>query len=708
MNRKQRRAAKKQSQQVSVNGTDLFSQGVACHQQGDLDKAEALYRKLLANEPKHAEGWYHLGGIAYQKRQWADAIEYLQKALNIVPDYAEALNILGVAYKNLGQLDDAHQQLSKAIALQPNFPDALCNLGNVLMTMGQLEDAKEHYQKAITLNPNFVLALSNLGAALLKLRRWDEAIEHLKKAISLSPHYAEAHNNLGVAYKELYKNEQAIECYQNALMLNPDYGDAHNNLGNAFVALGRYEESLEHFQRAIALGLGTAEVITNLGTAYHELGRYEEALTHYQQALAANPGHAATYNNMGNSFNLQGRPEDAITYYQKALEQAPDFAEAYHNIGVVHSEQGRINDALKYFKQSIANNPHYTLAYRNIGSLHKYDQDDEFSVLVMQAAQNMDALSDEEKMHLHYALGKYYGDTGDYDRAFSHYNSGASLKRTTLNFDPDMIEAAFKGVIQFFETGDFFHTGNRGCTSHTPVFILGMPRSGTTLVEQILAAHSQVHGAGELKEFDQALNGFRVNQNIWDSTTRESQDLASRGQNYVNAVQKLDPAAQRITDKMPFNFMNIGLIHLALPNATIIHCKRDPIDTCLSNFFTYFAEPIDWSYNLEEIGRFYSAYAHMMEQWHRMLPGKIIDVQYEDIVANLYGQAHRLIEQCGLPWEEACLSFQKAKRTVRTASSGQVRKPIYTSSVQRWRRYEAHLGPLLEALSPVLSNAKAA
>ena len=722
MNRKQRRAAQiaaqKQSKQTPANGagainsgvnsSGLFAQGVACHQQGRLDEAATLYRQLLKKDPRHADGWYHLGGVAYQQNRWPEAVEHLQQALDIAPDYPEAHNVLGVALKNLGQLEDAFDHLTRAINLQPKFPDAHCNLGNVFMQMDRLEDAVKQYRRAIVLKPEFVLAHSNLGATLLKLRRWDDAISSLKKAVALAPDYAEAHNNLGAAFYEQGHAEQAIVHYQKALELTPEYADAHNNLGNSLVTLERHNEALDHFQQAIALGLNNAEVLSNLGTALHELKRYDDALQQYQQALAINPSYAITYNNMVNTFSMQGKPGEAITYYRKALEHAPEYAEDFNNIGIVYSEQGKIDKALESFQKTIATNPHYTKTYRNIGNLHNYSNNDVYAMPLLRQTSKMDTLTVEEKIHLNYALVKYYQDTGDYDQAFRHFNSGAGLKRKSFDFDPNVIEIAFKGVAHFFDPSGLNNVQHYGHTLKLPVFILGMSRSGTTLIEQILAAHPNVYGAGEVTDFDKALHGFNANKNLWDASSKEAEELAERGQHYAQTLQNYEPNALRITDKMPFNFLNIGLIHLSLPNATIIHCKRDPVDTCLSNFFTYFTEPIDWSYDLTEIGRFYCAYAELMEHWHKILPGRILDVQYEDVVGDLEGQSRRIIESCGLPWDDACLEFQKAERTVRTASMGQVRKPIYTSSVQRWRRYESHLGPLLNALQPVLDKLKAA
>ncbi|MEX2450018.1 MAG: tetratricopeptide repeat protein [Rhodospirillales bacterium] len=715
MNRQQRRAAKKHSKGPGLPAAGtvtkpdaLFARGVEHHQAGRLDRAEAAYRDLLALESGHAEGWYHLGGIAYQKADWPRAAECLQKALSLKPDYVEALNVLGVSYKNLGRLPEALECLQGAVALRPGLADARCNLGNVFLQLGRLEDAEKQYRDALDLNPGFVLAHSNLGAALLKQHRWDDAVGCLKKAIALAPSHAEAHNNLGVAYKEQDRTDQAIAQYRKALEFSPDFADAHNNLGNALVAAKQTDAAIEHYRRALALGLNNAEILTNLGAALQEKDRLDDAAQCYRRAIDLAPDYPVAYNNMGNVLNLQGRPDDAIAFYRKAVGIDPTYADAHNNIGVVMSEQGRLKEAIETFKNTISADPDHARVYRNIGTLHKYGENDAFAAALLDKAKDLETLSPENQVHLRYALGKYYQDIGSYDDAFGHFKAGASLKRGMLTYDPATIENALHGVAHFFDPGALSGIPAYGAPDDAPIFILGMPRSGTTLVEQILAAHPQVHAAGELKDFDAAFGGFRVNKNVFTATSPEAANLAARGQAYADGLRRRDPNVRRVTDKMPFNFMNVGLIHLALPNATVIHCRRDPVDTCLSCFLTYFAEPIDWSYDLEETGRFYAAYAKMMDHWHAALPGRLLDVQYEDVVADLETQARRIVEQCGLPWDDACLDFQNARRAVRTASAGQVRKPIYRSSVQRWRRYEPHLGPLLRALAPVLETSKAA
>ncbi len=311
-------------------------------------------------------------------------------------------------------------------------------------------------------------------------------------------------------------------------------------------------------------------------------------------------------------------------------------------------------------------------------------------------------------MSLHFALGKCYDDSGDYDKAFPHFMAGCKMKRAKLTYDPANAERQFAGLMEIFDQAAIDRLRGSGDPpgdpSGVPVFVLGMPRSGTTLTEQIIASHPDVYGAGELHDL------LRIaERNIGGATTPVSfpdnlraldrQTLTAWGAEYVAGLKQRAPDAKRITDKMPANFFAVGLIHLMLPNAKIIHVNRNPVDTCLSCFTRLFNRKQEHTYDLAELGQYYVHYARLMDHWRKVLPaGAFLDVQYEDIVADQEAQARRLIAYCGLEWNDACLDFHNTKRSIRTASVTQVRQPIYTSSVERWRHYEKFLGPLLDAL----------
>ncbi|HTN93507.1 MAG TPA: sulfotransferase, partial [Gallionella sp.] len=313
-------------------------------------------------------------------------------------------------------------------------------------------------------------------------------------------------------------------------------------------------------------------------------------------------------------------------------------------------------------------------------------------------------LSENRRMSLHFALGKCYDDTGDYAKAFPHFMAGCKMKRAKLAYDPANAERQFAGLMEIFDRAALERLRGAGDPSALPVFVLGMPRSGTTLTEQIIASHPDVHGAGELHDL------LRIaERNIAGMTTAipfpdnlralDRQTLAAWGAEYAAGLKQRAPEAERITDKMPANYFAVGLIHLMLPNAKIIHVNRNPVDTCLSCYTRLFNRKQEHTYDLAELGRYYVQYARLMQHWRNVLPaGAFLDVKYEDIVADQEAQARKLIAYCGLEWNEACLDFHNTKRSIRTASVTQVRQPIYTSSVERWRHYEEFLGPLLDAL----------
>jgi tetratricopeptide (TPR) repeat protein len=363
-----------------------------------------------------------------------------------------------------------------------------------------------------------------------------------------------------------------------------------------------------------------------------------------------------------------------------------------------------MDEAEASLRKALEIKPDLFEAKYGLAQIRKVKADDENLAALISAAEaarnGAAPLSGKDAIFMHFALGKSYGDIGDYDKAFPHFIEGCNLKRAKSSYHPDETARYFVSIMRNFgaETIDKLRGG--GDTSHLPIFILGMPRSGTTLTEQIIASHPEVHGAGELPDLmviaerEIATATFPDNVGLLDQAS-----LTARGAEYVTGLKRRAPGARYITDKMPGNFQAVGLIHLMLPNAKIIHVNRNPVDTCLSCFTTLFKYGHEYSYDLAELGRYYADYARLMEHWRRVLPaGAFLDVHYEDIVADQEGQSRRILEYCGLEWNDACLDFHKNKRAVSTASVSQVRQPIYKSSVERWRPYEKFMGPLFDAL----------
>jgi tetratricopeptide (TPR) repeat protein len=463
---------------------------------------------------------------------------------------------------------------------------------------------------------------------------------------------------------------EAVALYKRVLLQKPDYAAAHINLGVALVQQGRIDEAIEHYQRALALDPRAADVLINLGTALATQGKIDDATAHYERALVIDPDNAMAHNGLGNILKILGRFDDARAHFERAIAIHPDYAEAH-------------------------------ISRAEIKSFHPGDPD----LAALEKLAGRDGSSANKAPIIHFALAKAFEDCGDYGRAFEQLRKGNDLKRRQIHYDEPATIKLFRRISAVFNSRLFDRFRGEGDPSSVPVFVVGMPRSGSTLVEQILASHPQIHGAGELTDLETATStvlGAGAVPFPDFVPTLDGARLRRIGQRYLAQLQALGNGRLRIVDKMPGNFLKIGLIRLVFPNARIIHTMRDPIDTCTSCYSQSFTAGQEFSYDLAELGRYYRLYGDLMAHWRSVVPsGAILDVQYEDVVDDLEGQARRLIEYCGLPWDDRCLSFHKTERPVKTASLVQVRKPLFRGSVERWRRYEAGLGPLLKELGDV-------
>jgi Sulfotransferase family len=365
---------------------------------------------------------------------------------------------------------------------------------------------------------------------------------------------------------------------------------------------------------------------------------------------------------------------------------------------------GRTEEARRAFETAVQLAPRRVLFYAGLAEIRRFAKGDRHLAAMKNLARDLARLGREEQIQLHFALGKAFADLTQHDRSFCHLLAGNTLKRQQINYDEATVLGEFDRIRAVFTRGLMQDKRGLGHPSSVPVFIIGMPRSGTTLVEQMLASHPKVFGAGELSDFRDAVVRLAAREAVPQPypetvSSMTGPKLFSLGADYLAHVRRMAPSADRITDKMPGNFLAAGLVHLALPNARIIHIRRDPIDTCFSCFSTLFAADHPHAYDLGELGRYYRAYAALMEHWHDLFPVEVmIEVQYETLVTDFEGEARRIVAHCGLDWDDACLAFYRTQRPVQTASMLQVRQPIYQSSVGRWRPYQDMLGPLLEAL----------
>ena len=513
----------------------------------------------------------------------------------------------------------------------------------------------------------------------------------------------------GDALMDQGRFEDAEAAYRRALAARPGDAAICSNLGVALDRQGKFAEAASSYQRAVALKPDYADAHFNLGVTLMKQGKLTDAAARLQQALALKPDYAAACNNLGIILVQQGKPELAAAQYERALAIRPDYEEACNNLGNTYAEMGRLEDAVTAYRRALAIRPDFAEAHYNLSAKKKYTADDPDLKTLEAMARKSAKLTPKAQMNMWFALGKAREDIGRYDDAFAAYSAGNKLKRVTFEYDEDKASAAIDDIIRRYDrafaakkkAGLF--GGKPGCGNATPVFILGMPRSGTTLIEQILASHSKIHGGGELPflpEIVSSATGLPAGSSYMDWLPGAGGGaLRKTGEAYVRKIRALDGGALRICDKLPRNFLYAGLLHKVLPDAKIIHAVRDPLDTCLSIYALLFQQNLPYAYDLTELGRYYRRYARLMEHWKSVLPeGRILEIRYEDIVADLPTQARRMVAHCGLEWEDTCLEFHKNMRPVRTASIAQVRQPLYKTSVARWKNFERHLGPLQTAL----------
>jgi tetratricopeptide (TPR) repeat protein len=680
-----------------------------CRTEGRLMEAESVCRKIIEARPNSPEAEHLLGIIAHQSGKIGEAIEHIQQAVKLAPQVAIYHANLGEMCRLAGRVDDAIAAGRRALALNPNYAGALSNLGIALFDQGNFEEALALYDRAVALDPSFAQAHSNRGNALQRLKRFAEAEPSYRRALELQPSFADALNNLGTCLRELKRSEEAEAVYRKAIELMPNDPDTLDNLALALKDLDRLDEAAELLCRALLVEQRVDKFHAHYGAILLDQKKIEDAAAAAERALALNPDNPDAVNLMGRVASERGNPAASLSNYKRALELKPDLADAHNNMGNALKELGQLGEAREAYLEALRLDPAIPGVYVNLADSKKFVPGDPHLVAMEKLAAKPENLSKIDRMQLDFGLGKAYADVEDFPRALKHLLAGNAAKRAAIAYDEkstfalfDRIETAFSEALMKAEAG-------RGDPSAMPIFIIGMPRSGTTLTEQIIASHPLVHGAGELQTLNDVILAVRGPHGDILAYPEfipalDARALQQIGAQYVALVRALavkhrGADAKFVTDKMPSNYYFAGLIHLALPNAKIIHTVRDPVDTCISCYSRLFSAQQNHTYDLAELGRYYRRYEHLMAHWRRVLPpGRMLDVRYEEVVADLEKQARRIIAHCGLPWDDRCLSFYETERPVRTASATQVRQPIYKDAVGRWRAYQQYLGPLLGAL----------
>jgi len=533
---------------------------------------------------------------------------------------------------------------------------------------------------------------------------WTEAKRLYRKVADAVPRHAPIFQRLGLIAAREGRPTDAVDDFQRSLSIEPADPVCLNNLGNVLRELGRLPASVSAYRQALGRQPDYPSALYNLAGTLVLLGEHSQAVGVYRDLLRLAPDDVEAWHALGLSLLEIGEGAEAKKALQEALRLAPDDAEILNELGVVHQFEGEFEAAARLYLASIESDPGFARAYDNLVRSRRMKNDDLALVEPIEKIACDVSRDDDSRLIARFALGKIYDDRADYEKAFENYAAGNALKHRTVDFDAAEHGAWVDRVLE--EYGEEFigdHSGE-GNPSTRPVFVLGMIRSGTSLVEQILASHSRVHGAGELLEISKLVTDLPATLDTpveYPECIRhlDANAIRTAADAYLQRLAARDDRALRVVDKLPTNFLHLGFIAVLLPNARVVHCRREPLDVCLSIYFQRFARGHFYAYDFRDIAAYYAEYERLMAHWKNVLPIAILDVQYERLLDDLESESRRMLNYCELDWQRACLEFHRSQRPVRTASSWQVRQPLYRTAKARWRNFEPHLDGLKKALS---------
>lgn len=653
---------------------DLMSKAVGFHQSGALAKAEKLYKRILKTEPGNADALHLSGLVAHQLGRHPRAIQLINRAIRQNGAQSTFHTNLANIFNQLGKCGEAEAACRRALALNADDADAYNALGQALAAQGRPGDAVDAYQSAVRLNPAHITARINLASQQAGTGDMAAAVVSLEAVLAEAPSHPLAMSNLATILRSLGRLDEAEGYCRKAIALDPDFAKAIHGLGMIQSTRGQLTAAAGNFERAYELTGDTGETLLNLATVYAAQSKFDEAIALFEETLTDNPNSTKAYFNMGVCYSEKGDMVSAVACFHRALEFDPRNIEAYYSLGTSGKD---------------------VLSPDHLQNL-----------ALLSGAPN---LTPEEQVKVEFALAAQAERQGATGPAFSFYLKGNDIRRRTLaargqKFMPEIYERTAENIETLFTPAYFAGKADQGIDSERPVFIVGMPRSGTTLAEKIASSHGQAAGAGErsdillyVENLVRVAGEGALFPDVVDK--QPSEDLQQFAGEYLSRLNEVDSEAPRIIDKMPANFMYLGLIAIMFPQAKIIHCKRDPRDTGLSCFFQNFVHDHPWSCDLGDIGVYYRTYERVMAHWQKVLPIPILDLHYEDVVRNQEAASRKMIDFLGLAWDPRCLDFHRTEGAVRTASKWQVRQPIYTKSVGRWKEYEPYLAPLLQALA---------
>jgi len=677
----------KQGEKAVADITHRLSVAIQWHQAGELQKAEAGYRQILEINANNDEALHLYGVLLHQTGRSVMAEEMIQSAIRLnTSDDTYYFNLAEIQ-RVIDQPKEAIINYGIAIELENGEADYYFGLGCAFSDIRDWQQAAENCKKALIFSPDDPQTHNNLGNALAEMGIFELAIEHFNIAISLQPDDAGSYYNLALVLETESSEAAALAAYQKALSLNPDMPQALVNLGRIQRQSNNLTEAEKNYQQALALEPELNNALQGLAAVYRDIGDYALAMKYYQQLLDINADDVNALTLMGDCLAKLDRYDMATGLIEKALIIEPDNASSHFGMGTCLQAMGRFEEAAESHRKALQLQPDLTSAAYNLALISSQSISDSDLELLSQRT-NDGSLDESARINLHFALAKAYQDRGLYDDAFAQLHTGNGIKSASQPFIPEIYEDTVERIIGTLDKSFFDSHIGYGLETEVPIFIVGMPRSGSTLVEQIISSHPQAYGAGELNDI--RLLAKRI-PGILHTGQTDPEYLVDMPVNIVERLagehlQKLNELSNglpRVCDKMLGNFLKLGLIYLMFPRARIIHCQRNPLDTGLSCYFQNFARGLRFSYNLEHMGIAYRGYMKIMDHWRKVLPMRMLDVQYERMISNQEATSRDLIEFCGLDWNENCLDFHHQQRSVKTASFWQVRQPIYHSSVNR-------------------------
>jgi len=698
--------AKAQAGRVNVSPVKAVEMAGQLYSRGQYGQAQRVCRQIIEARPANADAHNILGVTLSALGKSDDAITSLRRAIKLNAQAPSYHANLGEILRQNNRLDEAEQALEAAVRLDPQNAQALNNLGIIRYEQRRFKEAVDFYRQALAVRPQMSEALNNLGNAHRMTGDIDAAINAYQEALTIRANYPEAYNNLGTLLQQDKKIEEAEHALRKAIQQNPKYIEAHNNLAQLLASQKQELEALRVLGEALKIAPNNVQTLLITARVQNRRNAYAPAEGAARMVLKQDPDNVEALTILGQILHETDRYDEALEVLERALKSRPDAPEALNFYGVALKSMGRLDEAREYILKALKLNDSMYGAYANLNDLVDFSEgigDELFGRMeaIFESVGNPEA---EQFLALHFAYAKALDDRGKHEKALEHYITGGRMKRAQLDYKESDTFSFFDNIREVFPKEVFENRKWEGSDDDRPTFIVGMPRSGSTLVEQILASHPDIYGAGEVKHLSRALGQLRDRfpslpkfPQMMEKITPAQLEIAAKS--YQQALSVGAGDAKRITDKLLTNYFFVGLINMLFPKAKIIHTRRDPVDTCLSGFTKLFKDDMPHSYDLGELGRYYGKYREIMEHWEKVLPkDTLITVQYEEVVADTEGQARRLIDFLGLPWNDKCVDFHKSDRPVKTASVAQVRKPIYKTSVQRWKKYGDGLQPLVDAI----------